>query len=120
MSILNSEQVKNEIMYPIVKQIKSKLKKGNTIFISKFGNTDLVLKGMNLLSRAEIVDFDKNAIVLKLDNKIISKIKKDTQSFSSPVFYSTIGVDGVGIGYIVEVGNNLVLVSANSEYLKGA
>lgn len=118
MSILKNEKVINELMYPIVKQVKTKLKNGNTLFISKFNNADRVLNGMDLLSRAVIEEFNKDSVAVSLSVKELSLIKKETDGYTKPVFYSTTGVKGIGVGYLVEVEDKLVLVGANSEYLE--
>lgn len=106
----NELQTLKENSNGIVPQLLKKLKNGNTLFISKHGNVDQVLNGMDLLGRCEIVSFDEDLITVKVEKK--SKIKEDTH-----IFYSTTGDKGLACGYVEKIEAGLAYISGtNSDY----
>jgi hypothetical protein len=106
----NELKILKENSNGIVPQLLKKLKNGNTLFISKHGNVDQVLNGMDLIGRFEIVSFDADLITVKIDKK--SQIKEEIH-----VFYSTTGDKGLACGFVEKIENGLVYISGtNSDY----
>jgi len=79
-----------------------KLKTSQILFVHSYPNLDCVLKGGDLIDRAEPMELHSERLIVA---KVGPKVKKDTH-----VFLGAIRLKGVAMGYVVSVKGGVAVI----------